>query len=755
MIFSELLAKSRQPGKPLLREQTLCGHIEQVLLAGDRLVFETGEDQLLALGLNSRNHLSKFRNLVRVATLLHDVGKANNHFQEMVRKKRSAQGIRHEWVSVLMVVEALGEWIEKRVSKADLRLSVWAVAGHHPGWNRHIPPKPAENGAGPEIEVFWDHPDLKDCLNLAACSLDLGPPPLRERTVYQLTGNSSVFNLLQGWFRDELAAWKEMPQEDRKLLAALKHTLVGADVAGSALPAFKLEPKSSTAWISTAFGNKPSPHGLEAVANRRLCGAIPRPFQVQMGDSSESITLVTAGCGSGKTVGAYLWAARQHPYRKLFFCYPTTGTATEGFRGYLHVNGVEDFSSDSEAVQDLQADLFHSRRDIDFEAILGTDPDPDDGDAGRVESLKAWSTPVVACTCDTVLGVVQNHRRGMFAWPGMAKSAVIFDEVHAYDERLFGALLRFLRDVPGVPVMLMTASLPDGRLAAIRHAANESSRSLRELSGPPDAESLPRYRLEDTPPDLKERIGEELMRGGKILWVSNTVNRVMDIADRYPGAIVYHSRFKYIDRVQRHREVVGAFDPRQSHEPALACCTQVAEMSLDLKGCTLLVTDLAPVPAMIQRLGRLNRDAGPGSPVRAFIVLETPESLPYETHDLEEAGRWLKKLVNRNLSQNDLVTEWKAIENPREPLPVASAWLDGGPRTQPNDLREASPGVTVLLESDTRKLEAKGGNPGVFAIPMPSPPKFVDWRSRQYKGIPVVQDETIAYDTARGARWKK
>jgi len=32
-------------------------------------------------------------------------------------------------------------------------------------------------------------------------------------------------------------------------------------------------------------------------------------------------------------------------------------------------------------------------------------------------------------------------------------------------------------------------------------------------------------------------------------------------------------------------------------------------MSLDLKGVTLLVTELAPVPALIQRLGRLNRQA--------------------------------------------------------------------------------------------------------------------------------------------------
>src|SRR5699024_9311777 len=83
------------------------------------------------------------------------------------------------------------------------------------------------------------------------------------------------------------------------------------------------------------------------------------------------------------------------------------------------------------------------------------------------------------------------------------------------------------------------------------------------------------------------------------------------------GARLYHSRFKYVDRVQRHGDVIDAFRAPGS---TLASTTQVAEMSLDLSA-DLLVTDLAPVPALIQRLGRLNRRARPGDPPRSFIVL--------------------------------------------------------------------------------------------------------------------------------------
>ena len=129
-------------------------------------------------------------------------------------------------------------------------------------------------------------------------------------------------------------------------------------------------------------------------------------FQSDVAASEAPVTFVKAGCGTGKTYAAYKWAATHHAPRRLFFCYPTTGTATEGFH-YLYE-------------PDVRADLFHSRRDVDFEIILTTGADSNDADrdaAIRVESLDAWATPIVACTVDTVLGIVQNNKRGRFSWP--------------------------------------------------------------------------------------------------------------------------------------------------------------------------------------------------------------------------------------------------------------------------------------------------------------------------------------------------
>jgi CRISPR-associated endonuclease/helicase Cas3 len=207
--------------------------------------------------------------------------------------------------------------------------------------------------------------------------------------------------------------------------------------------------------------------------------------------------------------------------------------------------------------------------------------------------------------------------------------------------------------------------------------------------------------------------------------------------------------------------VIEAF--RRPGAPAVAVCSQVAEMSLDLSA-TLLVTDLAPVPALIQRLGRLNRRARPAPPGEAppptmsFVAVEPREEsgrlqvLPYTAEALEEARRWLESLGPGPLAQAGLVRCWQTSDAAPGGPAVASAWLDGGPRTAVTELRQSSPEITVVLEQDLPRLR-EGVPLARLALPMPEPPP--GWRSwERYRGVlPVAPASRIAYDPLRGARW--
>jgi CRISPR-associated endonuclease/helicase Cas3 len=616
--------------------------------------------------------------------------------------------------------------------------------------------------AGTEIVLLCGHRDFHDTLRFVCTKKQLPPAP----DLVDITINGSDFSphapskLFVIWERVARKCFQKA--EVQRLIAVAKALLICADVAGSALPkevlAREEKPEEPSwvpmVWLKEQFRDEDLRPHLEQVVQDRLKGQPMRPFQQQVAQSKAPVTLVTAGCGSGKTIAAIAWAAEQHPRRRLWLTYPTTGTATEGFRDYL----------DNSA---LNAKLIHGRAEVDLDIFGlrdGKEGDEYRRDQDRLAALREWGLDVITCTVDTVLGLIQNNRRGIYAWPNLASGAVVFDEIHSYDDALFGALLRFLEACPGIPALLMTASLPLHRRAALESLCKRvHGQLMASIEGPADLETLPRYslhRLVSDSGETTEILKHAQRSNSKVLWVSNTVDRCLEAARgaRQFGLVnVYHSRFRYEDRVRRHGDVINSFNPAKHPGFSLACTTQVAEMSLDLSA-DLLITDLAPIPAMIQRLGRLNRRSSPTSPapVKPFVVLVPPRSAPYTDVQLKEARCWLDALGGRELSQRDLVDAWKHQEQP-EAQPCESAWLDGLFSTNSRALRDASDGISVLLESDLPRLRRGEKKAIEVAIPMNRPPRgWEKWRrDRSTSFLTVPPSSAITYDEKEGAQWVK
>jgi CRISPR-associated endonuclease/helicase Cas3 len=737
--FDRLLAKKNDPSRP--EASLLPRHLDDAHRAAGIILATTAAQQLAAFGLSNEIFGNRFERLVLAAAVLHDLGKANDHFQTMIGQfAPSPQRVRHEWLTFMMLAqEGWRDWLTPALTEADdYDLLRWCVASHHLKEASEI----NGEGAGPKVQLLQDHDDFKEALLLVAGRLKLHPPPKTRRVT--LRANDVLCAC-----REVHERWEHVDRETCCLLAAIKATLIAADVGASALP-----PRNVPLdWIGQRLSITPSRSDYEALVREKLDGQVMRPFQDEGGLSSARVTFVKAGCGSGKTLLAYHWAAHRQPVRRLYMCYPTTGTATEGFRGYL---------LDEDGRTKAGAKLFHSRAEVDLERILHVTRDDDDEDT-KLASLDAWSTPIVAATVDTVLGLIQSQRRAVYAWPALAKSAFCFDEIHSYDNRMFGALLRFLRDLPSLPVLLMTASLPDPKLEAIRQVLARQDDKLREINGPADLEETARYcRLRADDVDAAVRL--HLREGGKVLWVCNTVGRAMGVFDRLRDRdpMLYHSRYRYKDRVDRHTHVIAAFERSGA---ALVIATQVAEMSLDLSA-TLLVTDFAPIPALIQRLGRLNRRAKPdGKTTMPFIVVE-PEGdspskwLPYNTK-IEFYGdwpaathAWLERLGDGPVSQKHLADAWDSSLDHQGDFHLHSTWLDDR-TSRPDSVRGDLPGISVLLECDRTAAAADRRRFVESVIPM-NQPKRKDWPSwPRVRGVPVAPVEAIAYDPFRGAAWVK
>lgn len=735
---TRLLAKSsRTPETPLWPEQ-LVGHTQCVLAAALQLLEVRGVRALTAMDIG-RSLVDRLRLWVLIGAFVHDFGKSSDHFQKMVwRERHERQLVRHEACSLYLTWpgQRLSSWLLGAVqNERDLRFALIAAAGHHRKFTREAV-APDDSGAGTSLTLWTSHEDFRRTLELGVDQFGLLPPPELHDQEIAHGRRSEILAFLERC-EDEVDALRPTGEE-RRLLALAKGFLIAADVAGSTLP----RTEQSEDWIDTALARPRDPNDLKRLITDRLKGGSLRPFQHEVAASSEPVTLVRAGCGTGKTLAAYAWAAQSHPGRTVWITYPTTGTATEGFRDYVHET-------------DVRGRLDHGRASVDVE-IFGLD-DGTDGqrELDRLDAIRAWDMDVVTCTVDVVLGITQNQRKGLYALPSLVYGVAVFDEIHAYDDSLFGALLRFLDAFPGTPVLIMTASLPEGRLKALDHLVTSvHGRSVSIVEGPADLERLPRYRRSYSEPE--QAIRETIEARGKVLWVSNTVDRCTAVASRLQqfSPLIYHSRFRYIDRVACHGAVVDAFG---QPGPAFVTATQVAEMSLDLSA-DLLVMDRASIPAMIQRLGRLNRRSCPEAPrsVGRFIVVEPERSLPYSDPELAAAQQWLNRLGDGDLSQRDLIDAWKT-DNDDVPSARRSVWLDELFLTEAAPLRDLAPGVTVVLQDDLSAIEKDSRKAVKLALPMGPPPTNVDWRRwpRAMGVYPVAPEQAIQYDKQYGGRWRK
>lgn len=743
MEFTRLLAKSTQSEQCPQPEETLTGHTARVMEAASILYTSFCSELPTFLGSSELSGL--FESALISAAWLHDLGKANSHFQETVRDPRIRQGVRHETLGLVIIEECLREplnglwkpypaWYKSAV--------LYSVAGHH----LQFPDDPAkQNRPKRDVHFLAAHSDLISYWNLGTSKLKLPPWQAGKNLTFSLMPFGGI------WERIRLLRRRldlDLSPEQKLFVAALKSTLMAADLAGSALPARSID---ISAWLQERLKATITGLQLEAIVIQKVGSKPFRVFQETLAGSAAHTVLVEAGCGSGKTVGAYRWCTKKAEGRRLFFCYPTTATASEGFSGYLQD-------------PDFDTLLVHSKSDVDYRLLQDM---PEESETQRelrslkLEALETWPVPAVVCTAHTVLGLLQNVRRSLYAWPSLVRSVFVFDEVHSYSPKLFRHLLRFLSSFRSQPVLLMTATLPPERKRAIEETCVVRG-GLQVIEGPREREASKRYTLQrSSEEEAWQATREVLDSGGKVLWVSNTVDRAMDRTRHAQDCGLpvepYHSRFRYRDRVVRHRRVIDGFKPDQP--PLLATTTQVAEMSLDLSA-DLLVTEYAPVPSLIQRLGRLNRFEDTPTETRQGLFIRPENAFPYASTQKEadtfweDVERWLEMAADGlPKSQRELADAFIQLtkgEHVGIEDDLFCDWLDD-PWSSLSDrhaLMEAGYTLEVVREEDVQ-MEPLQEN----VIPMPFP-RDKSWLRWPRKGRFLVAPEgTIDYDPFWGGRY--
>lgn len=382
-----------------------------------------------------------------------------------------------------------------------------------------------------------------------------------------------------------------------------------------------------------------------------------RPIQQAMADVARTCTeptliILEAETGVGKTEAALAAAqiiAASNGAQGIYFAAPTMATAN----GLLErtMNWARN-TTDTGQVSSLY--LAHSKnqlskpyRELRFRDVNedGTDPAAH-GDvvasswmSGRRRGLLS---NIVVGTVDQVLMLALRQRYSMLRHAALAGKIIIFDEIHSYGSYTSDYLATTLEWLAhyGATVIMMSATLPSAEreklIAAytgnpvdehseayplITVASESSLRYVTPEQSPTNLEARIAI-IDDAITALKKLLEHLLIDGGVALIICNTIARAQEVfnalTSNYPGEVeLHHAGFMAWQRSEkedRMRRELGPDSHRGEGRPwrKIVVATQVAEQSLDIDA-DVLVTDLAPMDLIIQRIGRLHRHDRPES----------------------------------------------------------------------------------------------------------------------------------------------
>lgn len=287
-------------------------------------------------------------------------------------------------------------------------------------------------------------------------------------------------------------------------------------------------------------------------------------------------------------------------------------------------------------------------------------------------------------TIDQALLSVLPARHQSLRLFGLTGKVLIVDEVHACDcymGELLSRLLRFHASLDGSAILLSAtlpilqraryfkafaggASIVEPHLQSLAYplATKLSKNSLVEEAVPPRASVARSVAVQPLASldDVEARLVGSVGRGRCAVWVRNSVADAIeswrDWNATHPQcpATLYHARFALCDRLEISKQLLRDFGPRSTHDSRrgqVIIATQVVEQSLDVDFDDM-VSDLAPIDALIQRAGRLQRHRRDGYGNRISDESEDGRGgamlnvfMPPPADDADE--RWIKTLLPR------------------------------------------------------------------------------------------------------------
>jgi CRISPR-associated endonuclease/helicase Cas3 len=376
---------------------------------------------------------------------------------------------------------------------------------------------------------------------------------------------------------------------------------------------------------------------IEGMKSRLSKSIILSDYQKECAESNSHV-IVNAPTGSGKTEAALLWSSGIIKGR--FYLLPTRVTANAIWRRIR-----EYFNTESVA-------LVHSGA-----YNLRLKDNLDKYDYSDYLLAKTFHMPFTVCTVDQILTPGFNYNYWEMKTYNLMGADIILDEIHAYDFYTLGlitAMIRYLKKWKS-RFFILSATLPEFLLNhfTIELPGVKIVKNYTLLNESRNSYYIHQEELEFALSDIIEKAKE----GKKILIVLNSVKQAVKIFNQLREReechpICYHSGFIKRDRANKEEELDNIEKGKSIHN--IAVTTQVVEVSLDIDY-DILFTENAPIDALVQRSGRVNRSRKKlDSEVHVYRHYEVSEKI-YDQELLEKTMSEMEKYNCRRLTEHELL----------------------------------------------------------------------------------------------------
>ena len=589
-----------------------------------------------------------FWNVLRVSVIMHDLGKAHFEFTKvLLGLKNNWNRQRHELFS-LPFIDGLN------IDDSTKQLIRLAVAGHHRDFERlnkdYISNAYSNGNTDDEFgdeglvsyEDEFEKVNITGVISLLENDFQIN---LREYNV------KSPQKLILSYLHKSTKGEFNIKSEDYFKLLLLFGALKHCDHLGSAqIKEIELLGKSSFSFLEN-HRTKLLNQGKDFYSHQLKCA------------STFGNAILTAPTGSGKTESAMLWLKNQLELSgqgRVFYVLPFTASINAMY---------ERLSSDEKGLGNSKVGMLHGKLQdylydyLDDVQYINTSKK--EAISEIRDKFKTLLTPLKVITpfqlIKNLLGL-KGFEQGIFEWTG---GYFIFDEIHAYSPEVFAQIKVFLEYVVTYlegKVFIMTATMP----SFLKIELEISIGNFTSITADEQLyKSFNRHQV-----ILKEGllfnslhlIENDLKAGKKMLVVCNTVLQSQEafriLKEHATKAVLLHSAFTGEDR-NNHEKSLKKGEKDEINPIQLLVGTQAIEVSLDIDY-DVIYTEPAPIDALIQRFGRVNRKRGKGiCPVIVFKEANKNDKYIYNTDLIERTIKVFETVI---LEGNGIIEEHKLQE---------------------------------------------------------------------------------------------